>query len=153
MQSKAQSVETYMSELPEERKAPMQRLREVFKANLPEGFNEEMNYGMIGYVVPHSIYPKGYHCSPELPLPFVNIASQKNFIAVYHMGIYSDEKLLNWFVEEFPKHSKAKLDMGKSCIRFKKMDQIPYDLIGELLTKMTVNQWIERYDSVYAKGR
>jgi uncharacterized protein YdhG (YjbR/CyaY superfamily) len=153
MQSKAQSVDTYMSELPEERKAPMQRLREVFKANLPEGFNEEMNYGMIGYVVPHSIYPKGYHCSPELPLPFVNIASQKNFIAVYHMGIYSDEKLLNWFVEEFPKHSKAKLDMGKSCIRFKKMDQIPYDLIGELLTKMTVNQWIERYDSVYAKGK
>lgn len=153
MQSKAQSVDTYMSELPEERKAPMQCLREVFKANLPEGFTEEMSYGMIGYVVPHSIYPKGYHCSPELPLPFVNIASQKNFIAVYHMGIYSDEKLLNWFVEEFPKHSKAKLDMGKSCIRFKKMDQIPYDLIGELLTKMTVNQWIERYDSILAKGK
>jgi uncharacterized protein YdhG (YjbR/CyaY superfamily) len=153
MQSKAQSVDTYMSELPEERKAPMQRLREVFKANLPEGFTEEMSYGMIGYVVPHSIYPKGYHCSPELPLPFVNIASQKNFIAVYHMGIYSDEKLLNWFVEEFPKHSKAKLDMGKSCIRFKKMDQIPYELLGELLTKMTVNQWIERYDSVLAKGK
>jgi uncharacterized protein YdhG (YjbR/CyaY superfamily) len=153
MQSKAQSVDTYMSELPEERKAPMQRLREVFKANLPEGFTEEMSYGMIGYVVPHSIYPKGYHCSPELPLPFVNIASQKNFIAVYHMGIYSDEKLLNWFVEEFPKHSKAKLDMGKSCIRFKKMDQIPYELLGELLTKMTVNQWIERYDSILAKGK
>lgn len=153
MQSKAQSVDTYMSELPEERKAPMQRLREVFKANLPEGFTEQMSYGMLGYVVPHSIYPKGYHCSPELPLPFVNIASQKNFIAVYHMGIYSDEKLLNWFVEEFPKHSKAKLDMGKSCIRFKKMDQIPYDLIGELLTKMTVNQWIERYDSILAKGK
>lgn len=153
MQSKAQSVDAYMSELPEGRKAPMQRLREVFKANLPEGFNEEMNYGMIGYVVPHSIYPKGYNCSPELPLPFVNIASQKNFIAVYHMGIYSDEKLLNWFVEEFPKHSKAKLDMGKSCIRFKKMDQIPYDLIGELLTKMSVNQWIERYDSILAKGK
>lgn len=153
MQSKAQTVDTYMRELPEERKAPMQRLREIFKANLPEGFTEEMNYGMIGYVVPHSIYPKGYHCSPELPLPFVNIASQKNFIAVYHMGIYSDEKLLNWFVEEFPKHSKAKLDMGKSCIRFKKMDQIPYDLIGELLTKMTVDQWIERYDSVYVKGK
>jgi len=153
MQSKAQSIDTYMSELPEERKAPMQRLREVFKANLPEGFTEEMSYGMIGYVVPHSIYPKGYHCSPELPLPFVNIASQKNFIAVYHMGIYSDEKLLNWFVEEFPKHSKAKLDMGKSCIRFKKLDQIPYDLIGELLTKMTVNDWIERYDSILAKGK
>ena len=153
MQSNAQSVDTYMNELPEERKAPMQHLREVFKANLPEGFVEQMSYGMIGYVVPHSIYPKGYHCSPELPLPFVNIASQKNFIAVYHMGIYSDENLLNWFVEEFPKHSKAKLDMGKSCIRFKKMDQIPYELLGELLTKMTVNQWIERYDSVLAKGK
>jgi hypothetical protein len=153
MQKNVQTVDNYMNELPEERKAPMQRLREVFKANLPEGFAEEMNYGMIGYVVPHSIYPKGYHCSPELPLPFVNIASQKNFIAVYHMGIYSDEKLLNWFVEEFPKHSKAKLDMGKSCIRFKKMDQIPFELLGELLTKMTVNQWIERYDSVYAKGK
>jgi len=153
MQSKAQTVENYMNDLPEERKAPMQRLRELFKANLPEGFVEQMSYGMIGYVVPHSIYPKGYHCSPELPLPFINVASQKNFIAVYHMGIYSDEKLLNWFIEEYPKHSKAKLDMGKSCIRFKKMDQIPYDLIGELLTKMTVNQWIERYDSILAKGK
>lgn len=153
MQSKAQTVENYMNDLPEERKAPMQRLRELFKANLPEGFVEQMSYGMIGYVVPHSIYPKGYHCSPELPLPFINIASQKNFIAVYHMGIYSDENLLNWFVEEFPKHSKAKLDMGKSCIRFKKMDQIPYELLGELLTKMTVNQWIERYDAILAKGK
>lgn len=153
MQSKAQTVENYMNELPEERKAPMQRLRELFKANLPEGFVEQMSYGMIGYVVPHSIYPKGYHCSPELPLPFINVASQKNFIAVYHMGIYSDENLLNWFVEEYPKHSKAKLDMGKSCIRFKKMDQIPYELLGELLTKMTVNQWIERYDVILAKGK
>ena len=153
MQSKAQTVENYMNDLPEERKAPMQRLRELFKANLPEGFVEQMSYGMIGYVVPHSIYPKGYHCSPELPLPFINVASQKNFIAVYHMGIYSDENLLNWFVEEYPKHSKAKLDMGKSCIRFKKMDQIPYELLGELLTKMTVNQWIERYDSILAKGK
>ncbi|MEN9997539.1 MAG: hypothetical protein RI922_529 [Bacteroidota bacterium] len=153
MQSKAQTVENYMNDLPEERKAPMQRLRELFKANLPEGFVEQMSYGMIGYVVPHSIYPKGYHCSPELPLPFINVASQKNFIAVYHMGIYSDSKLLNWFVEEYPKHSKAKLDMGKSCIRFKKMDQIPYELLGELLTKMTVNQWIECYDSILTKGK
>ena len=153
MQSKAQTVENYMNDLPEERKSPMQRLRELFKANLPEGFVEQMSYGMIGYVVPHSIYPKGYHCSPELPLPFINVASQKNFIAVYHMGIYSDENLLNWFVEEYPKHSKAKLDMGKSCIRFKKMDQIPYELLGELLTKMTVNQWIECYDAILVKGK
>src|SRR5574343_1995259 len=126
MQSKAQSVDAYMSELPEERKAPMQRLREVFKANLPKGFEEQMSYGMIGFVVPHSIYPKGYHCTPELPLPFLSIASQKNSVNIYHMGIYADEKLLKWFQEEFPKYSKKKLDMGKSCMRLKKPEDIPY---------------------------
>src|SRR5574343_239252 len=130
MQSKAQSVDAYMSELPEERKAPMQRLREVFKANLPKGFTEQMSYGMLGYVVPHSIYPKGYHCTPELPLPFAGMASQKNFIAFYHMGIYANPDLLKWFVTEYPKHTKAKLDMGKSCIRFKKPENIPFKLIG-----------------------
>ena len=106
---------------------------------------------MIGYVVPHSIYPKGYHCDPKLPLPFINIASQKNFIALYHMGIYADENLLNWFVNEFYKHSKAKLDMGKSCIRFKKPELIPYDLIGQLFTKLTVNDWVNIYESAFLK--
>lgn len=153
MQSKAATVETYLNELPEDRKIPMQKLRESILNNLPEGFEERMSYGMIGYVVPHSIYPGGYHCTPELPLPFTNIASQKNFIAVYHMGIYSDEKLLNWFVQEFANHSTAKLDMGKSCIRFKKMDQIPFELIGQLMSKITVNQWIERYDSMLPKKK
>jgi hypothetical protein len=119
MQSKALTPEHYLSELPEERKIPMLKLREVIKNNLPEGFEEAMSYGMLGFVVPHSIYPKGYHCDPKLPLPFISLASQKNFIALYHMGIYADENLLNWFLVEYPKHCKTKLDMGKSCIRFK----------------------------------
>ena len=124
----------------------MTELRKVIIQNLPKGFEETISYGMLGYVVPHSIYPAGYHCDTKLPLPFLSIASQKNFIAVYHMGIYADQKLLNWFVEEYPKHSKTKLDMGKSCIRFKKMDQVPVELIGELASKMSVEDWIGIYE-------
>jgi uncharacterized protein YdhG (YjbR/CyaY superfamily) len=148
MQSKAQTPDEYLASLPEERKEAMNQLRKVIKKNLPKGFKEEMGYGMLGYVVPHSLYPAGYHCNPKLPLPFLGMASQKNFIAVYHMGIYSDSKLLDWFVKEFPKHSNAKLDMGKSCIRFKKPEQIPFELIGELASKMTPEQWIEKYETV-----
>lgn len=114
--------------------------------NLPNGFEEQISYGHIGFVVPHSMYPNGYHCDPTSPLPFIGLASQKNFIALYHMGIYSDEKLLNWFIEEYPKHAKRKLDMGKSCIRFKKTDDIPYDLIGRLASKITPDQWIATYE-------
>jgi len=106
-----------------------------------------MSYGMIGYVVPHSIYPEGYHCDTKLPLPFLSIASQKNFVAVYHMGIYADPELLNWFVGEYPKYCKRKLDMGKSCIRFKKLEEFPYQLIGELCAKMSAERWIEIYES------
>ncbi len=146
MTSEATTPEDYIAELPEDRVPAMIRLRKTIKENLPEGFEEAINYGMIGYVVPHSIYPDGYHCSPELPLPFMNIASQKNFIALYHMGIYAKEELLNWFASEYPNHVKTKLDMGKSCIRFKKIDQIPYDLIAELTRKMTVQEWIEVYE-------
>lgn len=148
MQSKATTVEEYLESLPEDRKAAMTELRKQIKKNLPKGFSECMNYGMIGYVVPHSKYPAGYHCDPKLPLPFLSIASQKNFIAVYHMGVYGDAKLLKWFTEEFPKHSKTKLDMGKSCIRFKKADQIPFKLIGELASKMTPDDWIAKYEAV-----
>ncbi len=146
MTSEATTPEEYIAELPEERVQPMEKLRQTIKENLPEGFKEIMNYGMIGYVVPHSIYPDGYHCTPELPLPFINIASQKNFIALYHSGIYANEELLNWFVSEYPNHVKTKLDMGKSCIRFKKPDQIPYELIAELTRKMTAEDWIEIYE-------
>lgn len=146
MTSEASTPEEYIAELPEERVPAMQKLRKTIKENLPKGFVEMMNYGMIGFVVPHSIYPGGYHCTPELPLPFINIASQKNFIALYHSGIYANEELLNWFVGEYPNHVKTKLDMGKSCIRFKKPDQIPYELIAELARKMTVQQWVEIYE-------
>lgn len=146
MKIEANNPIDYISNLPEERQEAMSRLRQTILDNLPKGFEETMSYGMIGYVVPHSIYPEGYHCTPELPLPFMSIASQKNFVALYHMGIYADKELYDWFVTEYPKHVKTKLDMGKSCIRFKKIETIPYDLIAELCTRMTVKQWIELYE-------
>jgi len=146
MKYKANTPEEYIEAIPEERQPIMHELRKVIKDNLPDGFSEEINYGMIGYVVPHSLYPDGYHCDPKLPLPFMNIASQKNFIAVYHNGIYAKKELMDWFVAEYPKYVKTKLDMGKSCIRFKKIDQIPMKLIGELSSKITPRQWIEIYE-------
>lgn len=146
MKYKANSPQEYIEQLPEERQEVVSKLRETVIKNLPKGFEEQMSYGMLGYMVPHSIYPPGYHCSPELPLPFINLASQKNFVAVYHSGIYADKKLYDWFVAEYPKHCKRKLDMGKSCIRFKYMDDIPYELIGELSTKMSVDDWIALYE-------
>ena len=151
MQSTATSIEGYLEEIPAERKEAFTKLRENILENIPKGFVEQMSYGMIGYVVPHSIYPDGYHCDPKLPLPFINIASQKNFIALYHMGIYANPVLLNWFITEYPKHSTQKLDMGKSCIRYKKMDQIPFELIAELVQKMSVQEWITCYESVVKK--
>jgi len=151
MQSKATTPEQYLSELPEDRKEAMLKLRNAIKENLPQGFEEVISYGMLGYVVPHSIYPSGYHCDPKLPLPFINLASQKNFIALYHMGIYANKNLESWFVSEYPKHVKTKLDMGKSCIRFKKMDDIPFDFIGELAAKVSVEDWISNYEKAYRK--
>ena len=147
MQSTAKTVEEYLNELPEERKVAFSKLRNSILKTIPKGFKEEMSYGMLGYVVPHSIYPSGYHCNPKLPLPFMNLANQKNFIAFYHMGIYAIPELLEWFTTEYPKHSSQKLDMGKGCIRFKKLDQIPYDLIAELTGKMTVDDWITCYET------
>lgn len=146
MQSKASTPEEYLDSLPEDRKAAMTELRKQIKKNLPKGFAEGMTYGMIGFFVPHSVYPPGYHVTPDQPLPFICIASQKNFIALYHMGIYADAKLLAWFKKEFVKQSPAKLDMGKSCIRFKRPEQIPMKLIGELAGKVTVGQWIATYE-------
>jgi uncharacterized protein YdhG (YjbR/CyaY superfamily) len=146
MQSKATTVDEYIAELPADRKEAISKLRNEIKKNLPKGFKEEMSYGMIGYVVPHSLYPPGYHCNPKLPLPFLNVASQKNFIAVYHMGVYGDATLLKWFTDEYAKTGLSKLDMGKSCMRFKKPGNIPYKLIGELAGKMTLAQWIAHYE-------
>ena len=147
MQIKADLPKQYIDQLPVDRKQVMGQLRRAILDNLPNGFVETMSYGMIGYVIPHSIYPSGYHCDPKLPLPFMGIASQKNFVAVYHMGIYAYNKLMNWFVNEYPKHCKTKLDMGKSCIRFKKPDHIPYELIGELSKKMSSKEWINIYET------
>jgi uncharacterized protein YdhG (YjbR/CyaY superfamily) len=147
MRSEVKTPKEYLDSLPEDRKDAITELRKVILKNLPKGFEECMSYGMVGYVVPHSKYPNGYHCDPKLPLPFMGFASQKNFVAFYHMGIYADQKLLQWFTDEYPKHSKAKLDMGKSCIRFKKLDQIPYKLIGELVSKISPEKWIETYEN------
>lgn len=137
-------IATYLPE----RQEAMNKLRALFHAHLPKGFSETISYGMITYCVPHSIYPKGYHCKPEQALPFISIASQKNFIAIYHMGIYSDPSLLDWFTKAYKETVPSKLDMGKSCIRFKKMDQIPYELIAELAGKMSVTDWVTTYERI-----
>jgi hypothetical protein len=149
MISKASNVEDYIEGIPDSFKPAFVQLRNVVKKNLPKGFQEQMIYGSLGFVVPHKTYPNGYHCDPTLPLPFLNIAAQKNFIALYHMGIYADPKLLKWFTEEYPKHCKFKLDMGKSCIRFKKPDDIPFKLIGELVAKMSPTDWIACYEKSF----
>lgn len=151
MISNAKSPEEYINEAPEERRDSLIKLRNIIKENLPTGFKEGMSYGMIGYFIPHEIYPAGYHCNPSLPLPFMSFASQKNSINFYHMGIYADKNLFEWFVNEYPKYSTKKLDMGKSCIRFKKEQDIPYQLIGELVKKMSPNQWISVYEENFKK--
>lgn len=147
------AVDEYLTSLPDERREIMTRLRQTIKKNIPKGFQEVMIYGSPGWVVPHSLYSQGYHCDPAVPLPFINVASQKNHIAVYHMGIYSSGPLLEWFKGEWPKHSSKKFDMGKSCIRFKKADDVPVALIGELAAKMTPQEWIEIYEKLKPAGR
>ena len=153
MQSKAPTVDQYLSEIPAERQDAVNKLRKVIKKNLPKGFKEDMGYGMIWYGIPHSLYPAGYHCDPKQPLPFMGLASQKNSINLYHMGLYADPKLLDWFTKTYAKTVPGKLDMGKSCIRFKKPEQIPYDLIGELCSKMTPQDWIKLYESNLKKSK
>lgn len=147
MKANGKTVKEILSNLPADRAEPFNKLHDVIVKNLPKGFEAAISYGGLGYVVPHSLYPAGYHCKLEEPLPFAGIASQKDSINFYHMGIYSDPGLLNWFVTEYPKHSKQRLDMGKSCVRFKKLDQIPYQLIGELMQKMSAEEWIGRYEA------
>ena len=151
MQYKAHSPEDYINQVPEERQNALKKLRKTIKEHLPNGFEEGIQYGMIGYYVPHSIYPDGYHCSSKEPLPFMSFASQKNSINLYHSGIYAKPQLHDWFVSEFPKYSKRKLDIGESCIRFKKTEDIPFDLIAELCTKLTVEEWIDIYESAIKK--
>ena len=151
MKIKAESISEYLENIPEERKAVMEELISTINKNLPKGFSHKLGYGMPAWVVPHTLYPDGYHCTPELPLPFINVASQKNFIALYHMGIYANPELMEWFVSEYPKYCSRKLDMGKSCIRFKKIEEIPFELIAELSTKMSPKDWIELYEDKFKK--
>lgn len=153
MKIPAESIEEYLSNVPEERKEAFRKLYQTVSENLPKGFQESLSYGMIGWSVPLETYPDGYHCTPNTLLPFINLASQKNFIALYHMGIYADPELLHWFITEFPKHSKKKLDMGKSCIRFKKPDDIPFELVAELVKKMSAEEWISLYEKLYKKAK
>ncbi|MEN9941230.1 MAG: hypothetical protein RL286_726 [Bacteroidota bacterium] len=145
------TVDAILENIPEERKEAFQRLHQIIVDHLPAGLEPGLSYGNLGYVVPHSLYPAGYHCKPSEPLPLAWIASQKNSINFYHMGIYADPKLLDWFVAEYPKHSNQKLDMGKSCMRFKKPEHIPFELLGQLMGKMTAQQWIDMYESLYKK--
>jgi len=151
MKIEAKNPTAYISKLPKERQAAFKTLRSTLLKNIPKGFKEVMSYGMIGYVVSLELYPNGYHCNPNLPLPFINIASQKNYIALYHMGMYANPNILDWFTLEYPKHCKYKLDIGKSCVRFKKMEDIPFQLIAELAQKMTVKQWIATYENSVKK--
>lgn len=153
MQPAATTPDAYIELLPEDRKQAMRELQKTIKTNLPDGFTECMAYGMIGFSVPHSIYAAGYHCDPKIPLPFMSLASQKNFIALHHLGIYANPELLEWFVTEYPKHSKYKLDMGKGCIRFKKPEAIPFELIGELAAKISVSDWIAMYEANFRSPR
>lgn len=151
MTSAAATPQAYLDSLPEDRKEAISKIRERILGNLPSGFEETMQYGMLSYVVPHSVYPKGYHCKPSEALPFLSLASQKNNISLYHMGLYADPSLMDWFTSRWDAGRYGKLDMGKSCIRLKNMEKIPYDLLGELCSKMNPQQWIDLYERAFRK--
>lgn len=153
MTTNPQTCDDYVAGLSDDRKIVIEKLRKVLKENLPIGYEEEISYGMIGYVIPYSIYPAGYAVKPKVPLPLMNLASQKNHVALYHMGVYSVPGIAEWFEAEYPKHCKTKPDMGKGCIRFKKMDDIPYELIGELARKVDVQTWIDTYENVVRRPK
>ena len=144
-------IKKFIESLPEDRQQAIYTLRKTVLDNIPDGFEENFKSNMLHYTIPLTIYPDGYHCTKNTPLPFISIASQKNFIALYHMGIYADKNLYDWFIQEYPKYCKTKLDMGKSCIRFKKMEEIPYPLIAELMQKMTVEDWVGLYEKNFKK--
>ncbi|MBK9013018.1 MAG: DUF1801 domain-containing protein [Saprospiraceae bacterium] len=152
MTSTATTPEAYLASLPDDRRPILTAMREAILKNLPAGFQEEMSYGMLGYVVPHSRYPAGYHCDPKLPLPFICLGSQKNYISLHHMGLYEGE-LLDWFRKEWQQASSKKLDMGKCCIRFKKPEDVPLELIGELVGKVTPQEWIAYYEQNFKRAK
>ncbi len=152
MQSKAKTVAQYLSALPKDRREALLAVRSTILKNLPKGYAEGMQYGMIGYFVPHSVYPAGYHCDPKQPLPFAGLASQKNHMAIYLMCVYSDPELEAWFRESWAKTGK-KLDMGKSCVRFKKLDDVALNVIGQVIRRVPVKKFIEFYESAIPAAR
>lgn len=145
MQSKATTVKAYLAELPPDRREAIEAVRATILKNLPKGYEEGMQYGMIGYFVPHSIYPAGYHCDPKQPLPFTSLASQKNHMAVYMGCIYGNPIELKKFLAAWEKSGK-KLDMGKSCVRFKKLEDLPLKVIGDAIKRVPVKKFIEFYE-------
>jgi hypothetical protein len=151
MQSKAKTVQEYLDQLPDHRHEAISAVRDVMLKNLPKGFEEGMQYGMIGYFVPHSVYPDGYHCNPKEPLPYASLAAQKNYMSIYLMCIYGDEAHRDWFVEAWNKTGK-KLDMGKSCVRFKKLEDVPLKVVGQAMKRVSVKKYIDFYESA-TKGR
>ena len=148
-----QTPAEYIAQLPADRQKIVEAIANTLSENLPEGFQQVMSYGMIGFVVPHSIFPDGYHCNPKLPLPFINIGSTKAHIALHQMGLYGSTALLDWFQSEWPKHSIKKIDMGKGCVRFKKAEDVPLNLLAELAKKMTVNDWIQTYQTQFRSAK
>ena len=138
-------IEQFLQSIPEERREPFLSLRNAIFENIPEGFEERISANGITYLVPLERFPAGYHTKANTPLALIWISNEKGFISLHHMGLYGNKKLLDWFAGEYAKQVPTKLDMGKACVRFKKMDQIPYPLIAELASKITVERWIEIY--------
>lgn len=147
MISKAETVKDYLAELPDDRRKAIEAVRKVIRKNLPKGYKEGIQYGMIGYFVPHSVYPPGYHCDPKQPLPFASLASQKNHMSIYLCSIYSDPKEVDWFVKAWTGAGR-KLDMGKGCVRFKKIEDVPLDVVGEAIARMPVEKFVAQYEAV-----
>ena len=149
----ANTVDEYIAAAPEERQEALRRIRALLSEHLPQGFEERLGYGMPAFVVPHDLYPEGYHCDPSLPLPFVSFANQKNFVALYHMGLYASPDDMAWFKASWDAKASGKLDMGKSCIRFKNMAKIPWALLVQLARRMTPEDWVARYEAAFKSPR
>ncbi len=147
MQSKAKTVAEYIASLPADRRPDIEAVRKVILKNLDKDYEEGMQYGMIGYYIPHKVFPAGYHCDPKQPLPFAALASQKGYMALHMMGLYLNEEHQEWFRKEWAKTGK-KLDMGKACIRFKKLDDLPLDVIGQTVARIPAKKYIAYYEAI-----
>jgi uncharacterized protein YdhG (YjbR/CyaY superfamily) len=147
----ASTVADYLEQLPADRRPWVERLLQTLRTHLPPGFTETISYGMPAFVVGHERYPAGYHCDPKLPLPFISIGSQKAAVTIYHMGLYADGDLLRWFEKRWVESGAGKLDMGKSCVRFKKPEQVPWGLLEDLAGRMTPDDWVSTYERAFKR--